>query len=116
MGQFQLEGFSFRRCFVIVAVLACKPGLKPLVLAIEHFQGLGDDVRRGAVEELSVFRELQSWSSSLSWTTVVLGCLGGAFNTAIEIFSFLIRDGYFIAFGFDYIRVCTRAKHDLVPP
>ena len=42
---------------------------------------------------------------------MVLGCLGGAFKTAIEVRSFLYSRSLLLCIGVDYISVCTRAKH-----
>src|SRR5579859_2219956 len=50
-------------------------------------------------------------SSSRSCTTVVLGCLGGAFKTGIAIFSFLYSELLHGCMQVDFISVCTRAKH-----
>src|SRR5208337_43408 len=49
--------------------------------------------------------------SSRSCTTVVLGCFGGAFRTAIGIISSQYLKLFRLRNRADYISACTRAKH-----
>ena len=58
--QFQLDGLSFQDCVAPVGALACKPGLKLSVFAIEQFEDFADDVGWVCVEELRVPVEVES--------------------------------------------------------
>jgi len=58
--QFQLERFPFRDSFALIGVLACKPGMKRLVFAIEQFQDFADDVGRVGIKELCVPVQIDS--------------------------------------------------------
>ncbi|SRR5579885_41974 len=49
--------------------------------------------------------------STATCTTVVLGCFGGAFKTAIWIFSFLNSRLFRLRNWSDYISACARQKH-----
>ena len=58
--QFQLDGLAFQDCVALVGGLACKPGLKLSVFAIEQLEDFTDDVGWVCIEELCVPVEFES--------------------------------------------------------
>ena len=89
--QSQLKGLSFLCWFLIVGVFAYKPGLELFVLVVDEFKGFSHHVgRRGSRNSAYFVSFILASSSRRNWTTVVLGCLGGVFSTAIGIYSFQI--------------------------